>query len=95
VIALIVYLISLPLTIYTLAGCLQIIDQREPAGRFRAVLSLSLRVALFAILIIATPTPSRIWIPAGVLTAVVTTIGFQLVIRHLIRTGRWPTGRVD
>ena len=94
-IALIAYLISLPLTIYTLAGCLQIIDQRNPAGRFRAVLSLSLRLTLFASLIYITPAPSRIWILAGVLTALLTTTGFQLVIRYLIRTGRWPAGRID
>jgi hypothetical protein len=95
VISLIVFLISLPLTVYTLAGCLQIIDQQQPAGRFRAVLNLSLRVGLFAILVLTTPVHSRIWILAGVFTALMTTTGFQLVVRYLIRTGRWPTGRMD
>ena len=52
-----VFLISLPLTVYTLSGCLALIDQQAPADRFRALLRLTFRVGLFALLTLATPPP--------------------------------------
>jgi hypothetical protein len=92
-ISLIVFLVSLPLTIYALAGCLQLIDQRD--NRFRALLGLSFRVLLLAALTLATPPEARLWIPIGIVSALLLTGGFQFGIRYAIRSGRWPAGRID
>ncbi len=93
--ATLVFILSLPLTVYTWAGCLQIIDQVDQLSRFRALLSLALRVGLFALLVLLTPDTERIWIAVGALTVTVLTFGFQYLLRYAIRSGRWITERVE
>ncbi len=94
-IAILVYLISLPLTVYTLAGCLQIIDQPDPGSRFRSLMSLVFRLLLFALLLVVTPADARLWIAFAVLTVLVLTLGAQYGLRFAIRSGRWITDRVE
>ena len=94
-IAALVFLISLPLTVYTLSGCLELVDQPDAAGRFRALLRLSFRVMLFVLLTLLTPPPARIWILAAILTAIALQALGQFLIRYLIRSGRWPAERTD
>jgi hypothetical protein len=90
-----VFLLSMPLTVYTLAGCLQLIDQVGASGRFNALLSLSFRLLLFALLALATPAGSRLWILIGALTALLLNLGFSFAGRYAIRSGRWPTDRIE
>ena len=94
-IAVLVFLISLPLTVYTLAGCLQLADQIDPASRGRAMMSLVFRLLLFALLLIGTPPDARIWIAAAVATVLALTLGAQYGLRYAIRSGRWITDRVE
>ncbi len=90
-----VFLLSMPLTVYTLSGTLEVVDQPESAGRFRALLGLAFRVALFTILTLSTPAGARIWILFGAITAIALSLTGQFAIRYLIRSGRWPTERVE
>lgn len=94
-IAVLVFLVSLPLTVYTLAGALQLIDQIDPGSRFRSLMSLVLRLLLFALLLIVTPPDARIWIAAAVFTVLALTLGAQYGLRYAIRSGRWITDRVE
>jgi hypothetical protein len=95
VIELLVFIVSLPLTVYTISGCLALIDQQDPAGRFRALLRLSFRIALFVVLILSTPPGATIWVLIGVITTIVLTASGQIALRYLISSGRWPAERID
>lgn len=90
-----VFFISLPMTVYTLSGCLELIDQPDAAGRFRALLRLAFRVMLFVLLTLVTPPTARIWILIGILTAITLQGLGQFLIRYLISSGRWPAGRIE
>lgn len=94
-ISVLVFLLAMPLTVYALAGCLQVIDQVTSSGRFGALLSLSFRLLLIALLALATPAGSRIWILFGALAALLLNVGFSFITRYVIRSGRWPTDRVE
>lgn len=90
-----VFLLAMPLTIYTLAGCLQVIDQVDAGGRFAALLSLSFRLLLFALLAVATPPGSRMWILLAALSTLLLYLTLSFAGRHLVRSGRWPTDRIE
>ena len=94
-IAALVFIISLPLTVFTLAGCFQLIDQIDSLSRFRALMRLVFRLVLLALLLLATPEEARIWIAAGMGSVVVLTLGSQFGLRYLIRSGRWITDRTE
>jgi len=87
-----VFLIALPLSVYLLAGILSIVDG---PNRSRTLAGFTLRLAVCALLVVLTPAESRIWIGAAFMTVVVlhglTTVG----IRYAVRSGRWPTDRID
>ena len=89
------FLLAMPLTIYTLAGCLQVVDQADASGRFRALLSLTFRLLLFAGLALILPPGSRLWILFGALTALTLTFTVSFAGRYAVRSGRWPTDRID
>lgn len=93
--AALVFILTLPLTVYTWAGCLQLIDQVDQPNRFRALLQLTFRLGLLALLVLLTPAVARGWIAAGVLTVTVLTFGFQYGLRYAIRSGRWITDRIE
>ena len=90
-----VFLLAMPLTVYALAGCLQVIDQVSAAGRFSALLSLSFRIVLIALLALAAPAASQIWILFGALAALAFNISLSYLARYVIRSGRWPTDRIE
>lgn len=94
-ISVLVFVLAMPLTVYTLAGCLQMIDQVDASGRFSALLSLSFRLLLFALLTLATPPGSRLWILFGALTSLILTLTLSFAGRYLVRSGRWPTERIE
>ena len=89
------FLLAMPLTIYTLAGCLQVTDQVDAAGRFGAMLSLSFRLVLFALLVLVMPPESRLWILFGALAALLISFIFSFVGRYAVRSSRWPTERIE
>ena len=91
----IVFLLTMPLTVYTFAGVLQVIDQVEAGGRFSALLSLSFRLLLFALLALLTPPESRDFILISALTTLTLVLGFTFAGRSAIRSGRWPTDRAE
>ncbi len=90
-----VFVIAMPLTVYTLAGCLQVVDQVDISGRFNALIKLSFRLLLFALLALATPAGARLWIVFGVLVALILNVGLSFTGRYIIRSGRWPTDRIE
>ena len=94
-IAVLVFLLAMPLTVYTLAGCLQVVDQVDVPGRFAALLSLSFRMLLFALLVLVTPAESRLWILFAALTTLLLYFGLSFAGRYLVRSGRWPTERIE
>ena len=94
-IATLVFIIAMPLTVYTLAGCLQVVDQVGAAGRFEALLSLSFRLLLFALLALATPPDARLWILYGALVALFLNLTLGYAARYVVRSGRWPTDRIE
>ena len=94
-ISVLAFLLAMPLTIYTLAGCLQVIDQVDAGGRFGALLSLSFRLLLFALLVLVLPPESRQWIFFGALSALTLTFAASFLGRYAVRSGRWPTGRIE
>ncbi len=94
-ISVLVFLLAMPLTVYALAGCLQLIDQASAGGRFSALLSLSFRLLLIALLALIAPAESRIWILFGALTALFLHLSVSFTGRYLMRSGRWPTDRIE
>lgn len=89
---LLVFLVSLPLAVYTYAGGFALIDH---GNRFQALLSLSFRLLLVATLLLVTPTGSRGWIAAGFLLVLVLHGSASMLLRHALNGDRWITGREE
>jgi hypothetical protein len=87
-----VFLLALPLSVYLIAGVLAIIDS---PSRSRALAGFTLRLGIFALLVAITPAQNRLWIGAAFLTVLVLHAATTAGIRYAIRSGRWPTERVD
>jgi hypothetical protein len=92
VIGTLVFLIALPLSVYLIAGVLSIIDG---PNRSRALAAFTLRLAVCALLVVLTPAESRIFIGAAFMTVVVLHGLTSAAIRYAVRSGRWPTERID
>lgn len=88
----IVYLVALPLSVYLIAGALSIIDG---PNRSLALAGFTLRLGICALLIALAPVQSRLWIAAAFLTVLVLHTVTTAGIRYAIRSGRWPTDRID
>lgn len=93
--AFLIYIISLPLSVYLLAGCLQLIDQIDSEHRSRLLMSLVWRLFLLAVLLMVTPAGLRIWIGAAALTVLALFLSAQYGFRRAIRSGRWITERIE
>lgn len=87
-----VFLIALPLSVYLLAGMASIVDG---PNRSRALAGFALRLLLLALLLLLTPVELRIWIGGALVTVVVLHALTTAVVRYAVRSGRWPTGRID
>ena len=70
---------------------------RKTLARYALVLLLSLtfRLLLFAGLALILPPGTRLWILFGELTALTLTFTVSFVGRYAVRSGRWPTDRID
>lgn len=90
-IAFIVFLVSLPLAVYTWAGCFLLIDLED---RIRAVRILCGRLLVVMLLVFITPAPGRIWIGAAFLVVAVLHLGTYLIVRMSVQ-GRWRVDRID
>ncbi len=90
-----VFLLTMPLTVYTTAGVLQVVDQVDAGGRFSALLSLSFRLLLFALLALLTPPESRAVIAISALVTLLLVFGLTFAGRYAVRSGRWPTDRTE
>lgn len=90
-----VFLITMPLTVYTTAGALQLVDQAGAAGRFSALLSLSFRLLLFALLALLTPPESRAFIAISALVTLMLMFALSFAGRYVVKSGRWPTDRIE
>lgn len=87
-----IFLVALPLSVYLIAGALSIIDG---PNRSLALARFTLRLGIFALLVALTPAQSRLWIGVAFLTVLVLHTMTIAGIRYAIRTGRWPTERVE
>ena len=88
----IAYLIALPLAVYALAGLFLLIDQDEPV---RSLLRLTWRLTLVAVLVMVVPAADRIWVGAAFATVIVLHAGFQVLLRHVVRSERWLIEPID
>ena len=91
-IGVLVFLLSLPRAVYTWSGLFLFIDQPSPV---HALVRLSFRLALVALLVFVTPAESRIWIGIAFLLVALLHAGAQRLIRYAIRTDRWLTERIE
>lgn len=91
-ISVLVFLFSLPLAVYTLAGLFLLIDLPD---RFRATMLITVRLAALSVFIIVTPAHARLWIGAGFLLVIILHATTQLFIRHALTSGRWPAERIE
>lgn len=89
---LLIFLLSLPLAVYVLAGFFGLVDLVD---QFRAVVRITLRLLILTAFVLITPAASRIWIVTAFLVVASLHAGAQLLLRHAIRSGRWMTQRVD
>ena len=87
-----VFLLALPLSVYLLAGAFMVIDA---ANRSAALLSFTLRLAICALLVAVLPADSRIWVGAAFLTVLLLHAATSVGARYALRSGRWPTEKVD
>jgi len=92
IVSVLVFLISLPLAVYTLAGVYQVIDG---ANRIGALMQLAFRIVLVALLLELTPAGSRIWIGAAFLLVSALHLSAQLVLRWALTRGHWQTERIE
>ena len=90
--ALLVFLLTLPLAVYTFAGLLGLIDQLDKS---RALFSLVVRVSAVVILTVVVDPANRIWIAAAFLLVAALHIGVWGLTRWLIRRGDWITDRIE
>ena len=88
----IAFLVCLPLAVYTYAGIFGVIDQHN---RFLAILHLTFRVILVALLVALTPAASNFWIGLAFVLVLVLHLASQFALRFSIRSGRWPTERIE
>jgi hypothetical protein len=56
---------------------------------------LTFRLLLFALLALLLPAEARLWILFGALTALTLTFTVSFLGRYAVRSGRWPTERID
>lgn len=90
-IALLVFLVALPMSVYLLAGALSLLDG---GNRSVTVLHLTLRLTLFVGLVVLIPADTRVWAAAAFLTVLVLHVATPLALRRAITSGRWITDRV-
>jgi hypothetical protein len=91
VIAVLVFLVSLPLAVYTWAGCFLLIDLDD---RIRAVRMLCARLLIVMALVFITPAPDRIWIGVAFLVVAILHVATYVLVRMSVQ-GRWPVDRID
>lgn len=82
----ITYLVALPLAVYVLAGLFLPIDLGNPG---RALLGMTWRLTLLALLVTIAPHTQRIWVAAAFATVVVLHTAFQVLVRYAMRSERW------
>jgi predicted tellurium resistance membrane protein TerC len=91
-ISILVFVVSLPIAVYTLAGLFLLVDLMD---RVRAVVQITLRLLLLTGFVLITPVSSRIWIAVAFALVAGLHAAAQLLLRYAIRSGRWPTQRID
>jgi len=92
VIGALVFVLALPLSVYLIAGALSLIDG---PNRVHALVDFTLRLGFCALFVALTPVESRIWIGIAFLIVLVLHAATAAAARYAIRSGRWPTDRID
>ena len=87
-----VFLLSLPLAVYTLAGLFLFIDHATP---FQSLLRLTWRILLVALLAFVTPANDRLWIGAAFLTVILLDTLALLASRYILGSSRWIADRIE
>ena len=91
-ISLLIFILSLPLAVYTLAGFFLLIDQ---SNRLSALVHITFRIGLIAVLLAATPVQSRLWIGVAFGVVILLHAASSFLLRIGISRGYWITDRVE
>ena len=90
--AVLAFLLALPLAVYLIAGVMSVIDG---PNRSRALVGFTLRLGFCALFVALIPGADRIWIGTAFLTVLALHTLTTAATRYAIRSGRWPTDRID
>lgn len=90
--ALIGFLVSLPLAVQTVAGVLGLFDEPNESG---AIGRLTLRVVLVGLLLAALPAGTRWSVGLGFLLVVALHALAFVALRRAVLSGRWISGRYE
>ena len=86
------FLVSLPLAVYTWSAVFGLLDQ---TNKPRAIVDLTFRVVLVFALLLLMPDTTRVWVGVGfVVVAVLHTAAF-IGLRRAVLSGRWITDRYE
>jgi uncharacterized membrane protein YagU involved in acid resistance len=91
-ISLLIFFLSLPLAVYTLAAFFLLVDQNN---RLTALVHITFRIALIAVLLVATPAQSRLWIGIAFGVVILLHVASSILLRMGISRGYWITDRVE
>jgi hypothetical protein len=87
-----VFLLGLPLAVYTLAGLFALIDF---ADRARALLLITLRVAINVLLLLAFGGHCWPWLVAAYTAVLILHLGAFAGLRIALGSGRWITRKIN
>lgn len=91
-ISLLIFILSLPLAVYTLAGFFLLVDQDN---RLTALLHITFRIGLVAALLVAVPAGSRLWVGIAFCVVILLHAGSSILLRFGISRGYWTTERIE
>ncbi len=89
---LVLFLVSLPMAVWLIAGVFGLIDQEDKVA---ALLRLSWRVLLAASIVIVAGHENSFWVAAAFVLVIVLHTAIYGLGRWLITTGRWITQRIE
>ena len=91
-ISLLIFVLSLPLAVYTLAGFFLLVDQNN---RLTALVHITFRIGLIAVLLAVTPVQNRLWIGVAFGVVILLHAASSILLRMGISRGYWITDRVE
>lgn len=90
--SLLIFLLGLPLAVYTLAGCFTLIDFSDKS---RALVIISARLLLNLCLLLLLGAQLWPWLLGAYAVVVLLYLGCFLTVRRAISSGRWIAEQID